>query len=163
MLMFLLHVSQQVWWLEATPSKTYPLEDTSSMGSRKYLSRPSKHQVEYAFYLNNPFMQVYMIMFKRNISANLSYISFYKSNDFIELWMTDMESPNPIRQKHAVSTYSKKQDQSTQRSYYSILKILFTITSFSLLINMISMIEEQRRTWTEKEEKRKAFFEKHRV
>ena len=111
LLTILLHVSQQVWWLEATPGETYPLVDTSSTGSRKYSSNPFKHQLEYAFYLNYPFMPIYMILFKNNISANESYISFYKSNDTIELWMTDMESSDHIRQKDIVFAYSKKQDQ----------------------------------------------------
>ena len=56
--------------------------------------------------------------------------------------MTDMESPDLMRQKCTKSTYLRKIDQSTQLSYYSILKILSRITNVSLPINMISKIEE---------------------
>jgi len=65
--------------------------------------------------------------------------------------MIDMESHDPIRQKHAKSAYLRKQDQSKQWSYYSILKILSRIMSFSLPINTTSWIEEQQRTQEKKE------------
>ena len=57
------------------------------------------------------------------------------SNDHIELWMTDMDSLDPVWQKNIISTYFKKQDQFAHQLYYSILKILSTITSFYLPIN----------------------------
>jgi len=40
-LTILFYVSQQVWWLEGSPSETYPLVDTLSTES-KYSSNPSK-------------------------------------------------------------------------------------------------------------------------
>ena len=46
-LTILLHVCQQVWWLEAIPGETHPLVDTSSNESKKYSSSLSKHQLEY--------------------------------------------------------------------------------------------------------------------
>ena len=66
--------------------------------------------------------------------------------------MTDMESPDLMRQKCTKSTYLRKIDQSTQLSYYSILKILSTITSFSLPINTTSRFEERRQTSAKKQE-----------
>ena len=74
---------------------------------------------------------------------NLSLISFYMSNGHIELSITYMESPHPIKHKHAISAYFRKQDQFAQSSY-SIMKILSIIRSFSLPINMTSRSEEQR-------------------
>ena len=97
-------------------------------------------------------MLVNMILFKRNIFVNQSYISFYKSNGTIELWMTNMKIFDPIKQKHIISTYFRKQDQYAQQSYYSILKIISTITSFSLPINTTSRIKEKQWTWIEKQE-----------
>ena len=141
--------------------------DNLSIRSRKYYSSPSKHRLNREFYLNYSFILVYMILFKRNIFVNQSYISFYESNNHIKLWMTDMKSFDHIRQKHTGSIYSKKQDQSAKRSYYSMLKILSTITSFSLPINMTSRIEEKKNMykkqelWIKKQGKRKALVEKY--
>jgi len=64
-------------------------------------------------YLNYQFMLFYMILFKMNKSMNLSYISFYKSNGHIELWMTVMESFDPIRQRRAIFAYFRKQISSS--------------------------------------------------
>ena len=64
-------------------------------------------------------------------------------NDNIELCMKNMQGPDPIRQKHTISTYFRKQDQFAQWSYYSISKILYTITNFSLPINTTSRNEEK--------------------
>ena len=124
----LLHISQQVWWLKAIPGEIYPLVNILTTGSKKYSFSQSKHRLEYACLFE---LSIYMILFKRSKSTNQSYISFYESNDNIKLWMTDMKSFDPIRQKSAISAYSRKQDQAAQRSYYSILKILSTIMSFS--------------------------------
>lgn len=52
-----------------------------------------------------------MILFQRNISANPSYISFYTSNEYVELWMKAMESSDPIEQRHEIFAYYRKQDQ----------------------------------------------------
>ena len=76
--------------------------------------------------------------------VNLSYIFFCMSNDHIELWMIDIESLNSIKQRHAICAYQRKQDQASQQSYYSILKILSTITRLS--INTTSRFEERWRT-----------------
>jgi len=108
-----------------------------------------------------------MILLKRDISMNLSFISFYMFNGHIELWMTNMKSLDPIRQKHVVSTYFKKQDQFVLWSKHSIMKIFSTIMSVSLPINMTSKIEEHWWTyierWVVNQEtgERKTFVEKH--
>ena len=152
-----------------TPGETYPLVDTLSTRSKKYSSNPSKHQLEWTFYLNYLSMIVYMILIKRNISTNQSYISFYIYNGHTKLWMTNTESLDLIRQKCVVFSYIRNQNQSIQQSYYSILKILSTITSISLPINTTLRIEER---WKEKKvhrkmsresrnEKSKAFVQKH--
>lgn len=130
MLTNLLHVSQQVWWLKAISGEIYPLVNILMTGSKKYSFSQSKHRLEYACLFE---LSIYMILFKRSKSTNQSYISFYESNDNIELWMTDMESFDHIRQKRAIFAYSRK-DQAVQRSYYSIPKILSTIMSFSSYI-----------------------------
>ena len=46
-LTIILHISQQVWWLEVTPGETYPLVDNSSTRNKKYSFSPSKHQLYY--------------------------------------------------------------------------------------------------------------------
>jgi len=66
--------------------------------------------------------------------------------------MIDMESSDPIKQKRVGYANSKKQDQSAQWSYYSIPKILSTITSFFIPINMTSRIKERWRTRIKKQE-----------
>ena len=59
--------------------------------------------------------------------------------------------------------YSKKQDQSVQLSYYSIMNILFIVMSFSLPINTTSNIEEWEQTSAENKshESRNERKEKH--
>ena len=137
MLITLLHVSQQDWWLEATPGETYPILDNSCTMSG--ISNLFHYQI----------IPFYMIMFKRNIFAKLSFVSFYMFNDHIELWIANMESPDPIKHKCIVSVYFRKQDQSAQQSLHSIPKIPSTIMSIFLPINMTSKIKEIWRKYIE--------------
>ena len=58
-------------------------------------------------------MPVYMILFKRNKYANQSYTSFYKSNNHIKLWITDMKSSDSIRQRRTIYAYCKEQTRSS--------------------------------------------------
>jgi len=71
----LLHVSQQVWWLEATLGTTCALVNTSSTRSRKYLSNPSKHWLEYARLFE---LSIYVILYNSilkgiNFSINIIF------------------------------------------------------------------------------------------
>lgn len=100
-LTILLHVSQHAWRLKATWGKTYSWMDTSSTRSRNYTSNPSKHQFEYAYLLEEIIFSILYDSIKRNIYVNSSYVSFYMSNNYVELWVTVMESSDPVSNKDA--------------------------------------------------------------
>lgn len=117
MLTNLLYVSKQDWWLEVTLEETYPFVDSSSTGSRKYLSSPSKQQLEYEclFEFISLFLFIWFCLKWTCLWIYLIF-SFVCLTIILSYEWKNMKSPDPFRQQRVVSTYFRKQDQSGQWS-----------------------------------------------